>query len=182
MPCGFLDLLSHIIIAVQVENVGHKVESVLVVLNIGIEPRQIEPVCEVILINLAKVFIPSRRDKLYILPLASVLRNFPCKTIEGKYAYNKYYDIKDKPRFVPSTPRSPIQIGVIAYTYKGPELLRPRVSRRVGFAAKLESLSHGARMFPLSVCPELKKAQFRGGFGIHVFCPYACVSNSVDLG
>ena len=60
MPCRFLDLLSHIIVAVQVKDISDEVESVLIVLHIGIESSKVETVCEVVFVNLAKVFIASR--------------------------------------------------------------------------------------------------------------------------
>ena len=60
MPRRFLDLLSHIIIAVQVKHISDEVEGVLIVLDIGIESSKVETVGEVVFVNLAKVFIASR--------------------------------------------------------------------------------------------------------------------------
>ena len=59
MPRRLLYLLSHIIIAIEVENISHQVERVLVVLNIGIQPSKIESVCEIVLIDFAEVFIAA---------------------------------------------------------------------------------------------------------------------------
>ena len=59
MACALLDLLTHLIIDVHVEDIGHEIERVLVVLHFGVEPSQIEAVSEVILVNFAEVFISS---------------------------------------------------------------------------------------------------------------------------
>lgn len=73
MPGRLLDLVTHIIIAVEVKHVSDKIKSVLVVLNICIESRQIEPVCEVVFVDFAIVFIASRRDELFRDGLATIL-------------------------------------------------------------------------------------------------------------
>ena len=59
MPRRFLDLLLHIIIAVQVKYVGDKVEGVLIVLDFSIESSEIEPVCEVVFIYFAKILVAT---------------------------------------------------------------------------------------------------------------------------
>jgi len=64
MPRRLLDLLPHIIIAVEVENISNKVKGVLIVLDVGIESSQIEAVGEIVFIDFAKVFVASRRDEL----------------------------------------------------------------------------------------------------------------------
>ena len=64
MPCRFLNLLAHIIVAVEIEDVGHEVERVLVVLDIGVETREVEAVGEVIFVDLAEVFVAFYRDEL----------------------------------------------------------------------------------------------------------------------
>lgn len=60
MPCRLLNLLAHIIVAVKVEDVRHKIECILVVLDFGVEARQVEPIREVFFVNLAKVLVSSR--------------------------------------------------------------------------------------------------------------------------
>lgn len=72
MPRRFLNLLSHIIVTIQVEDISDEIKSVLVILDICIEPSEVEPVCKVIFVNLAEVFIASRRDELRRDLLASV--------------------------------------------------------------------------------------------------------------
>ena len=44
MPSGFLDLLAHVIVAVEVEDVSDEVECVLVVLDVGVEASEVEAV------------------------------------------------------------------------------------------------------------------------------------------
>lgn len=60
MPCRFLDLLSHIVVTIQVKDVSDEVQSVLIILHIRVEPSKVEAVCEIIFVDLAEVFIASR--------------------------------------------------------------------------------------------------------------------------
>lgn len=55
-----LDLLPQIIVGIKVENVGHQVQSILVVGDLGVQAREVESVCQVILVDFAEVFISSR--------------------------------------------------------------------------------------------------------------------------
>ena len=73
MPGRLLNLVTHIIITVEIEDVGDKIKSVLVVLNVCIESRQVEPVCEVVFVDFAIVLVTSRRDELFRNGLATIL-------------------------------------------------------------------------------------------------------------
>ena len=73
MPGRLLNLVTHIIITVEIKDVSDKIKSVLVVLNVCIESRQVEPVCKVVFINFAIVLITSRRDELFRAGLATIL-------------------------------------------------------------------------------------------------------------
>ena len=64
VPRRLLDLLAHLIVAVEVEDVGHEVEGILVVLNLGVQPSKIEAVGQVLLVDLAEVLVPPRRNEL----------------------------------------------------------------------------------------------------------------------
>lgn len=64
MPCGLLDLLPHIVIAVQVEDISDKVKSVLIVLDVRIETSKVEAIREIVFVDLAEIFVASRRDEL----------------------------------------------------------------------------------------------------------------------
>jgi hypothetical protein len=59
MPRRFLDLFPHIIIAIEVEDVGYEVECILVVLDLRVKAGQIEAIGEVLFVYFAKVFVSS---------------------------------------------------------------------------------------------------------------------------
>jgi hypothetical protein len=60
MTGRLLDLLPQIIVGIKIKNVGHQVQSILVVSDLSVQPREVESVCEVILVDFAEVFISSR--------------------------------------------------------------------------------------------------------------------------
>ncbi len=66
-------MFPHFIVTFQVENVSDQFERVLVVVEIGIESCQIKAVRKVVFIDLAKVFVASRRDELLTHTSANVL-------------------------------------------------------------------------------------------------------------
>ena len=57
MPCGLFYLFPHVIVAVEVEDICDEVEGILVVLDLGVESREIEAVGEVFLVYFAEVLI-----------------------------------------------------------------------------------------------------------------------------
>lgn len=59
MSSRLLDLLSHLIVAFQVEDVGDEVERILVILDFRIEICEIETVCEVFFVDFAEVLVAS---------------------------------------------------------------------------------------------------------------------------
>lgn len=60
VPGRTLNGLAHIIVAVEVENIRHQIEGILVVLDLGVEAGQVKAICQVVLVDLAKVFVASR--------------------------------------------------------------------------------------------------------------------------
>lgn len=44
MSCALFDLLAHIVVDLHVENVGHEVERILIVLHFRVQPREVEAV------------------------------------------------------------------------------------------------------------------------------------------
>ena len=66
MPRRFLNLFPHVLIAVQVKHVRYKIESILIVLDISVKPCKVEPICEVVFIDLAKVLVASGRYELLV--------------------------------------------------------------------------------------------------------------------
>lgn len=61
---ALLDLLPHVVVDFHVENVGHEVEGILVVLHFCVQSSQVEAICEVVLIDFAEVFIAACRYEL----------------------------------------------------------------------------------------------------------------------
>jgi hypothetical protein len=57
VPRRLLNLLAHLVVALDVEHVGDELERVLVVLDLGVEPRQVEPVRQVVLVDVAEVLV-----------------------------------------------------------------------------------------------------------------------------
>lgn len=64
MPRRLLNLLPHIVVAVVVENIGDEIERILVVLDVCVQAREVEPVSQVVLVDFAKVFVAARGDEL----------------------------------------------------------------------------------------------------------------------
>ena len=61
---GLLDLFSHLIVAIEVEDISDEVEGVLIVVDFGVETSQVESVGKVFFVDLAKVFVATGRDEL----------------------------------------------------------------------------------------------------------------------
>lgn len=59
MSSGLLNLLSHVVFAVQIEDIGDQVKGILVVLDVGIQSREVKAVGQVVFVDLAEVFIAS---------------------------------------------------------------------------------------------------------------------------
>jgi hypothetical protein len=70
VPCRLLYSLPHFIITIQIENISNEVKGILIVLDFGIKTRQIEPVSEVVFVDLAKVLVAPGRDELRTKVLA----------------------------------------------------------------------------------------------------------------
>lgn len=51
--------LSHVIVAVEVEDVGDEIEGVLVVLNFRVEASQVEAIGEIVLVDFAEVLVAA---------------------------------------------------------------------------------------------------------------------------
>lgn len=68
---GFLDRLAHVVVAVEVEDVGDQVQRMLVVVYLGVETREVEAVGYVFFVDFAKVFVSSRRYELWMAGLVS---------------------------------------------------------------------------------------------------------------
>lgn len=64
MAGRLLNRLAHLVVAVKVEDVGDEIQRILVILHLGVEACKIEAVGEILLVNLAKVFVSARGDEL----------------------------------------------------------------------------------------------------------------------
>ncbi len=67
MPSGLFYLIAHLVVDLHVEDIGDEIESILVVLNLRVKSGQIEAVRQIVLVDLAEVFVALRRDELCIL-------------------------------------------------------------------------------------------------------------------
>ena len=59
MAGRLLDRFAHVIFAIQVKDVCDEVESVLVVLDFGVEASEVESVCEVLFVYFTEVLIST---------------------------------------------------------------------------------------------------------------------------
>lgn len=64
MSGALLDGLSHLIVAVEVEDIGDEVQRILIVLYLCVEACKVEAVRQVVLIDLTEVLVAARRDEL----------------------------------------------------------------------------------------------------------------------
>lgn len=64
MAGSFLDGFAHVVVAIDVKDVGDQVESILIILYLGVQTRQVEPIGQVLLVDLAKVLVSSRGNEL----------------------------------------------------------------------------------------------------------------------
>jgi len=64
MPRRLLDLFPHLIVAVEVKHIGDEIERILIVLDLGVEASEVEAICQVVLVNLAKVLVSAGGDEL----------------------------------------------------------------------------------------------------------------------
>lgn len=60
MPCVLLDVFSHVIVAVEIEDVRDEIQRILVVINFCVQARQVESVGQVLFVDFAEVFVSSR--------------------------------------------------------------------------------------------------------------------------
>ena len=54
-----LDLLTHIVIAVEVEDISNQVQSMLIVLDVRVETCEVEAIGEVVFVNFTEVLVAS---------------------------------------------------------------------------------------------------------------------------
>ncbi len=64
MSRGLLDCLAHVIFAVEVKDISHEIEGVLVVLDFCVEACEVEAVGEIFFIDFTEVFVAAGGDEL----------------------------------------------------------------------------------------------------------------------
>jgi hypothetical protein len=60
VPRRLLNLLPQVIIHIVIKDVCNQIQSILVMLNLGVQARQVEAVRQVFLIDLAEIFVAAR--------------------------------------------------------------------------------------------------------------------------
>lgn len=64
VPRRLLDGLAHLIVALEIKDIGDEIQGILVILDFRVKARQVEPVGEVVFVDFAKVLVAPRRDEL----------------------------------------------------------------------------------------------------------------------
>ena len=62
---ALLYLLPHVVVAVEVEDVGNEIKGILIVLDFGVQPRQVEAIGEVLFVDFAEVLVAARGYELF---------------------------------------------------------------------------------------------------------------------
>jgi hypothetical protein len=57
VPGRLLNGLTHLIVALEIEDISDEIQCVLIVLNFGVETCQVEPVGKVVLVDFAEVLV-----------------------------------------------------------------------------------------------------------------------------
>jgi len=72
MARRFLYRLSHVIVAVEIEHVGDQVKGILVVLDLGVEAREVKAIRKIVFVDLAEVLVAARRDELAGITVSTI--------------------------------------------------------------------------------------------------------------
>jgi hypothetical protein len=87
VACALLDLLPHVVVDFHVEDVGHQIEGILVVLHFCVQSSQVEPICEVILVDFAEVFIAACCYELRYCQHSSLSKKKKTKKTKKNYCH-----------------------------------------------------------------------------------------------
>lgn len=52
--------LPHIVVTVEIEDIGDQIKSILVVLDFRVQARQVETICQIVLVDFTEVLIAPR--------------------------------------------------------------------------------------------------------------------------
>lgn len=64
MTGRFLDLLTQVVVCIEIEDVCYKIQCILIVWHLGIQASQVEAISEVFLVYFAEILVASGRNKL----------------------------------------------------------------------------------------------------------------------
>jgi len=73
MPRALLDLLAHVIVHLHVEDVRNEVQCILIILHFRVKASEVEPVRQVIFVDLAEVLIATCGYELHSELSAKIL-------------------------------------------------------------------------------------------------------------
>lgn len=59
VACCFLDLFAELVASVQVEDIGHKIQGILIIGNLRVQARKVEAIGKVFFVDLAEVLVPA---------------------------------------------------------------------------------------------------------------------------
>lgn len=64
VPRIFLNLFPYLILTLEIKHIRHKIQRILVVLHLLLQPGEVEAVRQVLLVDLAKVLVAAGGDEL----------------------------------------------------------------------------------------------------------------------
>lgn len=64
MSRRFLNLLAQVVVCIEVENIRHEVQRILIVRYFGVQAGKVEAIGQVLLVDLTEVLISTRRNEL----------------------------------------------------------------------------------------------------------------------
>ena len=72
MTGRLLDRFAHVVFAIEIKDVCDEVKGILVILNFGVETREVEPVGQVLFVYLTEVLVSTGRNELGGIVLLAV--------------------------------------------------------------------------------------------------------------
>lgn len=60
VPRRLLDGLAHLIVALEIKDIGDEIQRILIVLDFSVKACQVEPIRKVVLVDFAKVLVTPR--------------------------------------------------------------------------------------------------------------------------
>ncbi len=60
----FLDLFTKVVVRIEVKNIGHEVQGILIVSDLGVKAGKVETISQIFLVDFAKVLVSAGRNEL----------------------------------------------------------------------------------------------------------------------